>query len=75
MLGAVRVGAGISFTWLGFAVVFVSVGALFGDFGAHLKAHQRLLEIIFGVVTIGLGFFFDFQAYSAAFRKLDGISY
>ncbi len=44
---------------LGFAIVFVSFGALFGDFGAHLKAHERVLEIVFGVVTIGLGLFFS----------------
>ena len=43
---------------LGFAIVFVSVGALFGDFGAHLKTHERTLEIVFGVMTIGLGLFF-----------------
>ncbi|HEV7958761.1 MAG TPA: cytochrome c biogenesis protein CcdA, partial [Acidimicrobiales bacterium] len=44
---------------LGFAVVFISFGAFFGDFGAHLKAHERILEIVFGVVTIGLGLFFS----------------
>jgi cytochrome c-type biogenesis protein len=43
---------------LGFALVFVSFGALFGEFGAHLKAHQRSLDIVFGVVTILLGMFF-----------------
>jgi cytochrome c-type biogenesis protein len=43
---------------LGFTVIFVSFGALFGDFGQKLNEHQRLLEIIFGVVTIGLGLFF-----------------
>jgi cytochrome c-type biogenesis protein len=43
---------------LGFAVVFVSFGAAFGSFGATLKAHQRTLEIVFGVLTVGLGFFF-----------------
>jgi cytochrome c-type biogenesis protein len=42
----------------GFTVVFVSFGALFGDFGQRLNAHQRILEIVFGAVTIGLGFFF-----------------
>ena len=40
---------------LGFAIVFVSVGALFGDFGAHLKTHERILEIVFGVMTIATG--------------------
>lgn len=42
----------------GFAIVFVSFGALFGDFGQRLNAHLRVLEIVFGAVTIGLGFFF-----------------
>ncbi|MGA2968792.1 MAG: cytochrome c biogenesis protein CcdA [Acidimicrobiales bacterium] len=43
---------------LGFAIVFVSFGALFGRVGSDLKTHQRLLEEIFGVVTIFLGLFF-----------------
>ncbi len=43
---------------LGFALVFVSEGALFGSLGATLKAHERILEIVFGVITIGLGIFF-----------------
>ena len=43
---------------LGFAVVFVSFGALFGGFGGALRTHQRLLEEVFGVVTIFLGLFF-----------------
>jgi cytochrome c-type biogenesis protein len=42
----------------GFTLVFVSFGALFGDFGQRLNAHQRVLEIVFGVITIGLGLFF-----------------
>jgi cytochrome c-type biogenesis protein len=43
---------------LGFAFVFVSLGALFGGFGSSMKVHQRVLEEVFGVVTILLGFFF-----------------
>jgi cytochrome c-type biogenesis protein len=43
---------------LGFALVFVSLGALFGGLGATLKDHQRGLAIVFGVVTILLGMFF-----------------
>lgn len=43
---------------VGFAVVFVSFGALFGGLGGTLKTHQRLLEEVFGVVTILLGLFF-----------------
>lgn len=43
---------------LGFAAVFVSFGALFGEFGAHLRTHERTLDIVFGVVTVLLGMFF-----------------
>jgi len=43
---------------LGFASVFVSFGALFGAFGATLSAHQRVLAIVFGAITIALGCFF-----------------
>ena len=42
----------------GFAIVFVSFGALFGGLGASLSTHQRTLEVIFGIVTIMLGLFF-----------------
>lgn len=43
---------------LGFTVFFVSTGAFFGYFGQHLVTHQRGLEEVFGVITIGLGLFF-----------------
>ena len=43
---------------IGFALVFVSLGALFGELGTELRTHQRILEEIFGVVTIALGLFF-----------------
>ncbi len=43
---------------IGFALVFISFGALFGGLGGSLRTHQRILEIIFGVVTVMLGMFF-----------------
>ncbi len=43
---------------IGFAVVFVSAGALFGGLGALLKDHERPLSIVFGTITIFLGMFF-----------------
>ena len=43
---------------IGFALVFVSLGALFGGLGSDLQSHQRILEGVFGVVTIALGLFF-----------------
>jgi cytochrome c-type biogenesis protein len=38
--------------------LYVSFGALFGEAGSALKTHQRLLEEIFGVITVFLGLFF-----------------
>jgi cytochrome c-type biogenesis protein len=43
---------------VGFAIVFVSLGALFGGLGHSLQDHQRVLSIVFGSVTILLGMFF-----------------
>jgi cytochrome c-type biogenesis protein len=43
---------------LGFTVVFVAYGVLFGRLGALLIEHQRLLERILGVVVILLGLAF-----------------
>ncbi len=43
---------------IGFAIVFVSVGALFGGFGHLLRDHDRTLSIVFGTATIFLGLFF-----------------
>jgi cytochrome c-type biogenesis protein len=42
----------------GFALVFVSFGALFGELGSKLVTHQRVFELIFGFVTVLLGLFF-----------------
>ena len=42
----------------GFALVFVSLGSLFGGLGQRLLTHQRLLGEILGPLTIILGFFF-----------------
>ena len=43
---------------VGFAIVFVSFGAFFGFLGATLNQHRQPLQIVFGVVTIGLGLFY-----------------
>ena len=43
---------------IGFSLVFVSLGAAFGGFGFHLRTHQRVLEIVFGSITVVMGFFF-----------------
>ena len=43
---------------LGFACIFVLEGALFGEFGTHLRAHQRQIQIGVGILTILMGMFF-----------------
>ncbi|MEV6208590.1 cytochrome c biogenesis protein CcdA [Kitasatospora sp. NPDC051914] len=43
---------------LGFTAVFVSGGALFGEFGRTLQEHQRAIDIVMGVVTIVMGLAF-----------------
>ena len=53
-----RMAAGASLFVLGFSAVFVSTGALFGNFGWELQAHRQLLTRIFGSITIVLGLAF-----------------
>jgi len=43
---------------LGFSLVFVSYGALFGGLGGLLRDYQEVLTRVFGVVTIVLGLAF-----------------
>jgi cytochrome c-type biogenesis protein len=43
---------------LGFSAVFVSTGALFGNFGWTLQAHRQGLTRIFGILTIVFGLAF-----------------
>jgi cytochrome c-type biogenesis protein len=42
----------------GFTAVFVSTGALFGQFGNVLKDHTRLIDTVLGVLTILMGLAF-----------------
>ncbi|MFD4410424.1 MULTISPECIES: cytochrome c biogenesis CcdA family protein [unclassified Streptomyces] len=53
-----RMTAGASLFVLGFTVVFVSGGALFGYFGATLHDHQALLSKVLGGIMILMGVFF-----------------
>ena len=60
-----RVTAGAVLFVLGFTVVFVSYGALFGSLGTTLRQHERGLEQLLGAVTIVLGLVF-----AGAFTRL-----
>ncbi|MEV0485694.1 cytochrome c biogenesis protein CcdA [Streptomyces sp. NPDC050508] len=53
-----RMVAGASLFVLGFTVVFVSGGALFGYFGQTLQEQQGVMSKILGVFMIALGIFF-----------------
>jgi cytochrome c-type biogenesis protein len=53
-----RMIAGASLFVLGFSAVFVSGGALFGNFGADLQEHRQVLTKVFGTLTIVLGLAF-----------------
>ena len=43
---------------MGFSVVFISYGAVFGGLGNQLSAHEEVISRVLGVLTIFLGFLF-----------------
>ena len=43
---------------LGFSAVFVSEGAFFGGLGSALQVHQRVVDIVLGLVTVLMGLAF-----------------
>ncbi|MGK5628627.1 cytochrome c biogenesis CcdA family protein [Streptomyces sp. URMC 123] len=53
-----RMVAGASLFVLGFTVVFVSGGALFGNFGQTLLAHKGTISTVLGVLVILMGLAF-----------------
>jgi cytochrome c-type biogenesis protein len=53
-----RMVMGASLFVLGFTVVFVSGGALFGYFGSTLQEHQATLSKVLGALMIVMGVFF-----------------
>jgi cytochrome c-type biogenesis protein len=57
--------AGAALFVFGFSLVFVLEGALFGSVGTVLKEHQRLVEVVLGVLTVLLGL-----AFAGAFSRV-----
>jgi cytochrome c-type biogenesis protein len=53
-----RVLLGSSLFVLGFSVLFVSYGALFGGLGARIAVHEEVITRVLGIFTIGLGLIF-----------------
>ena len=54
-----RAVLGSLFFVLGFSVFFLTLGYLFGGFGHLLRSHHRILELVFGSVTIAMGLMFS----------------
>lgn len=50
-----RVVLGAALFVLGFSVVFVSTGALFGGIGVTLLEHQRTVDVVLGSLTVLMG--------------------
>jgi cytochrome c-type biogenesis protein len=53
-----RMALGALLFVIGFSVIFVGQGVLFGELGSGIREHARVLERIAGVVTILLGIVF-----------------
>jgi cytochrome c-type biogenesis protein len=53
-----RMTVGATLFVLGFSAVFVSGGALFGNFGWTLREHQHTLTMVLGALTVVLGLAF-----------------
>lgn len=53
-----RILAGTSLFVLGFGIVFVAQGALFGGLGSLLHAYQSVINVVVGVLAITLGLIF-----------------
>ncbi len=53
-----RIVVGTSLFVAGFAAVFVSQGALFGGLGSALRVNQGVVNVVVGVIAIGLGLVF-----------------
>ncbi|SCK61963.1 cytochrome c-type biogenesis protein [Streptomyces sp. AmelKG-E11A] len=53
-----RMATGAALFVLGFTVVFVSGGALFGYFGGQLQEHQEVITRVLGGLMVAMGLFF-----------------
>jgi cytochrome c-type biogenesis protein len=53
-----RMLGGAALFVLGFSVIFIAQGVLFGSFGAAIRDHRLTIERVFGAVTIVLGLAF-----------------
>lgn len=45
----------------GFSILFISYGALFGSLGAKISNGSRWIEVVLGILTMGMGLIFIFN--------------
>mgnify|MGYP006200703905 FL=1 len=53
-----RVLLGSTLFVMGFSLLFISYGALFGGLGARIAVHEEIITQVLGIFTIGLGVIF-----------------
>lgn len=56
-----RVALGSLLFIFGFSALFISYGALFGTLGSKINSSSRVLTIILGIATIGMGILFIYS--------------
>ena len=56
-----RTAFGSALFVLGFSVLFISYGALFGSLGSQISTHSRTLTIVLGLLTTAMGIVFLFN--------------
>ncbi|MEV4614080.1 cytochrome c biogenesis protein CcdA [Kitasatospora sp. NPDC049258] len=65
-----RMLLGVSLFVLGFSAVFISMGTLFGQFGATMKDHRTVIQTVLGALTVLMGLAFMGLVPGFAMREL-----
>lgn len=74
-----RVALGALLFVLGFSLLFISYGALFGSLGSHIAANSRTISIVLGFITIAMGIVFLFsqkfyRSFKPTFKSRAGLA-
>ena len=56
---------------LGFTILFISYGAIFGSLGSRISSNSKTISVILGIFTIAMGFIFLFnQKFYRSFKPV-----
>lgn len=74
-----RVALGAILFVLGFSLLFISYGALFGSMGSHIASNSRTISIVLGFVTVAMGSVFLFsqkfyRSFKPTFKSRAGLA-